>query len=116
MFRNDVEFNGACAISPVQGKGLIYMEMIGGTPYLDYNDAIKVYSIIPGFHLPEEYKLKIRYYNSSGKPFKRKQDPSLVSIHAVIASIYNSSIAVSLREQICERLLSAPMVAIPVKK
>lgn len=116
MFRNDVEVEGACAISPVQGKGLIYMEMIGGTPYLEYDDVIKVYSIIPGFHLPEEYKLKLRYYYSSGKPIKRKQDPSLVSIHAVIASIYNSSISVSLREQICERLLGAPMVAIPAKK
>lgn len=97
--------DGSCYVAPVEGKDPVYITAVNGIVYFDYKDIIKAYRSLKGFYL--DYECTEVYKNQ-----KPKDSREMVSTNAVISAIYQLNISPVIREQMCNRLLNAPVVLV----
>lgn len=96
---------GSCYVVLVEGKDPVYIKIVKGIVFFDYKDILGVYKSLKGFHL--EHECTEVYRNQ--KPGDSRE---MVSANAVISAIYQLDMSPIIREQICVRLLNAPVVLV----
>ncbi|MBU5445725.1 hypothetical protein [Blautia sp. MSJ-36] len=97
--------NGSCYVAPVEGKNPVLITEVNGTVYFDYRGIREAYRSLKGFRLDHEC-------TEVYKECKPEDSREMVSISAVISAIYQTSVSPIIREQMCIRLLNAPVVLV----
>ena len=96
---------GSCYVVPVEGKDPVYIKIVKGIVFFFFFYFLDVYKSFKGFHL--EHECTEVYRNQ--KPGDSRE---MVSANAVISAIYHLDMSPIIREQICVRLLNAPVVLV----
>lgn len=95
----------SCYVAPVEGKNPVLIKELNGIVYFDYRDILGAYRSLKGFHLDHEC-------TEVYKNHKPEDSREMVSISAVISAIYQVKVSPIIREQMCIRLLNAPVVLV----
>ena len=94
-----------CTNMANSGKNPVLIKEVNGIVYFDYKDILGVYRSLKGFHLDHEC-------TEVYKKHKPEDSREMVSISAVISAIYQVKVSPIIREQMCIRLLNAPVVLV----